>query len=140
LNTLSHDPSDETEIPLRRTDAAFDADKARRAAKTKGRPGELCRAPAGRYEPVVDRTRCEGKKECVAVCPYDVFEVRTIDADEYRALPLLARLKLRVHGKQTAYTPRAADCRACGLCVVACPEHAITLARVDADSTLLSGQ
>ena len=137
---MSHDPSDETEIPLRRTDAAFDADKARRAARNTARPGERCRAEPGRCEPVVDRARCEGKSECVAVCPYDVFEVRTIAADEYRALPVLARLKLWAHGKQTAYTPRAADCRACGLCVVACPEHAIALVRADADSTLLSGQ
>ena len=28
---------------------------------------------------------------------------------------------------ETAYTPNADDCRACGLCVVACPEDAITL-------------
>jgi ferredoxin len=27
----------------------------------------------------------------------------------------------------TAYTPNADDCRACGLCVVACPEQAIML-------------
>ena len=27
----------------------------------------------------------------------------------------------------TAYAPNADDCRACGLCVVACPEQAIVL-------------
>jgi 4Fe-4S ferredoxin len=26
-----------------------------------------------------------------------------------------------------AYTPNAEACRACGLCVVSCPEHAISL-------------
>ncbi|HEY4184287.1 MAG TPA: ferredoxin family protein [Polyangia bacterium] len=25
--------------------------------------------------PVVDRARCEGKRDCVEVCPYGVFEV-----------------------------------------------------------------
>jgi ferredoxin len=53
--------------------------------------------------------------------------VRRIDDAEFRALPFLARLKLRVHGLQTSYTPGAADCHACGLCVVSCPEKAITL-------------
>jgi 4Fe-4S ferredoxin len=38
-------------------------------------------------------------------------------------------LKLRVHGMKMAYTPNADACRSCGLCVAACPEHAITLAR-----------
>ncbi|HEX6273456.1 MAG TPA: 4Fe-4S binding protein [Polyangiaceae bacterium] len=79
--------------------------------------------------PRIDRKRCEGKAECVEVCPYDVFEVGPIDEEEYRSFPLLVRLKLRVHGKKTAYTPRAAACRSCGLCVAACPEHAITLGR-----------
>jgi NAD-dependent dihydropyrimidine dehydrogenase PreA subunit len=108
---------------------SFTSEKARRAARDPKRPGEKCRADPGTYRPRVDRRRCEGKAECVEVCPYDVFEVRAIDEDEYRALPVLSRLKLRVHGKRTAYTPRADACHACGLCVVACPEHAITLER-----------
>lgn len=58
-----------------------------------------------------------------------MFEVRTIDDGDYRALPLLSRLKLIVHGKKSAYTPRADACQACGLCVIACPERAITLAQ-----------
>jgi NAD-dependent dihydropyrimidine dehydrogenase PreA subunit len=104
-------------------------EKARRAAAHPHRPGEDCKAEAGRWHPVVDRARCEGKRDCVEVCPYDVFEVRRIEDAAYRALPLLGRLKLRVHGMQTSYTPGAAECHACGLCVVACPEHAITLER-----------
>lgn len=77
--------------------------------------------------PVVDARRCEGKSDCVDVCPYDVFEVGPIDENVYRAMPLWVRFKLRVHGKTTSHTPRADACRACGLCVVACPERAITL-------------
>jgi 4Fe-4S ferredoxin len=86
-----------------------------------------CKPTPGTHRPVVDRARCEGKKDCVEVCPYGVFEVRRIDEAEYRALPFLARLKLRLHGLQTSYTPGAADCHACGLCVTACPEKAIKL-------------
>jgi NAD-dependent dihydropyrimidine dehydrogenase PreA subunit len=102
-------------------------EKARRAAAHPDRPGQECQAAPGAFRPVVDRARCEGKKDCVEVCPYGVFEVRRIGESEFRALPLLSRLKLRVHGMQTSYTPAAADCHACGLCVVACPEKAITL-------------
>jgi 4Fe-4S ferredoxin len=105
-----------------------DPAKARRAAKSARRVGEECRAEPGAFAPVVDRARCEGKSDCVDVCPYDVFEVGRIGEGEFRALPLLARLKVRVHGMKTSYTPRADACRACGLCVAACPEKAIALA------------
>jgi 4Fe-4S ferredoxin len=88
----------------------------------------------GVREPRVDRARCEGKGACVRVCPYDVFEVRQIVETEYRALSLVARVKLWLHGKRTAYTPRADACQSCGLCVAACPEHAIRLvSRQDAN-------
>jgi NAD-dependent dihydropyrimidine dehydrogenase PreA subunit len=106
-----------------------DPAKARRAAADPRRPGEQCTAPPGAWVPVVDRRRCEGKADCVAVCPYDVFEVGRISDEEFAALPLLSRLKLRAHGRKTAFTPRADACRACGLCVVACPEKALTLVR-----------
>jgi NAD-dependent dihydropyrimidine dehydrogenase PreA subunit len=88
-----------------------------------------CKAEAGQFVPRVDRSRCEGKRDCVEVCPYHVFEVRTIDEADYRALPMMARLKVWAHGKKSAYTPRADACQACGLCVQACPEKAITLVR-----------
>jgi 4Fe-4S ferredoxin len=86
------------------------------------------RADDHRRRPVIDRARCEGKKDCVEVCPEDVFEVRRIDDADFAAPGFLAKLKSRAHGKLTAYTPNAAACRSCGLCVVACPEKAITLA------------
>ena len=91
-----------------------------------------CRAQPGEFVPVVNRAKCEGKEDCVRVCPVKVFEVRTIDEADYRALALPFRLKLWVHGKRTAYTPRADACEACGLCVAACPEDAITLVRASA--------
>ena len=106
-----------------------DPKKARRAASHPERPGEQCRAEPGAFRPVIDRRRCEGKSDCIDVCPYDVFELGTLDDAEYRAMPLLVRAKLWAHGKLTVYTPRADACQACGLCVVACPEHAIKLVR-----------
>lgn len=91
-----------------------------------------CKQPAGVYVPVVSRSKCEGKRECVKVCPYDVFEVRKIDDADFDALGFFAKLKSRAHGKLTAYTPKADACHACGLCVAACPEKAISLQRVAA--------
>jgi len=108
----------------------FDRQKARRAAGDPKRPGERCGATPASYLPEINRNRCEGKAECIVVCPYDVFEVRRIDAADARGLSLLGRLKSAVHGGKTAYAIRAEDCRACGLCVVACPEKAITLVHV----------
>jgi NAD-dependent dihydropyrimidine dehydrogenase PreA subunit len=102
-------------------------DKKRRAAAHPDRPGVRCSAPAGSYLPVIDHARCEGKRDCIDVCPNDVFEVRRIDAADFSDLGRLDRLKVRAHGMVTAYTPNADDCRACGLCVVACPEQAIVL-------------
>lgn len=105
----------------------IDAGKARRAAKHPGRPGQKCRAAPGTYVPKIDHDRCEGKSDCVAVCPYDVFEVRRIDPVDARSLSIVGRLKSFVHGGKTAYAVRASQCQACGLCVVACPERAIAL-------------
>jgi NAD-dependent dihydropyrimidine dehydrogenase PreA subunit len=88
-----------------------------------------CKQPPGVIVPVVNLKRCEGKADCVPVCPENVFEVRRIEEQDFKTLGFLSRMKLRVHGMQVAYTPNADACRACGLCVSACPEHAITLAR-----------
>ncbi|MFH5251102.1 4Fe-4S binding protein [Burkholderia semiarida] len=88
-----------------------------------------CKQKAGVIAPVVDLKRCEGKGDCITVCPENVFEVRRIDQADYLDLGLMHRLKLRVHGMKVAYTPNADACRSCGLCVTACPERAITLAR-----------
>ena len=103
--------------------------KARRAADDPKRPGERCKAPAGAWTPVVDRSRCEAKGDCVEVCPYGVFEVRRIEDDDYAALSFFARIKVLAHRKRSVYMPNAGACRACGLCVVACPEDALQIVR-----------
>lgn len=104
-----------------------DSEKAKRAAANPKRPGAECKADPGVFQPEVDARRCEGKGDCVAVCPYDVFEVRRLSDETFNAMPFLVKLKLWAHGRKTASTPRADACRACGLCVVACPERAIRL-------------
>jgi 4Fe-4S ferredoxin len=79
-----------------------------------------CKQAAGVIAPVVDFTRCEGRGDCAVV----------IDDADYKQLGMLHKFKLRVHGLKVAYTPNADACRSCGLCVTACPERAITLARI----------
>lgn len=91
---------------------------------------ELCAPEAGRVEPTIDRARCEAKADCVQVCPYHVFAVRRLTEVERQGLGWLARGKLFVHGGRQAFAVHAADCHACGLCVKACPEKAITLVAV----------
>jgi NAD-dependent dihydropyrimidine dehydrogenase PreA subunit len=111
---------------VRRTNPA----KVRDARKHPERPGEKCRAEPGRYVPVIDLTRCEGKRDCTEVCPYDVFEVRRISDEDFGALSVVGKLRSMAHKRQAAYAVRASDCHACGLCVVACPESAISLQTV----------
>jgi len=77
--------------------------------------------------PVIDRNRCEAKSKCVEVCPYHVFELHDLTPAERSELSLVGRLKAWVHGGRQAFAVRAQDCHACGLCVAACPEHAIRL-------------
>jgi NAD-dependent dihydropyrimidine dehydrogenase PreA subunit len=89
-----------------------------------------CKGP-GRVVPVVDRNRCEGKEDCVEVCPFGVFEIRTLSVDDRRALSFLGRVKAFAHGNRQAFLAKANACEACGLCVTACPEKAIRLVSVD---------
>ena len=88
-----------------------------------------CKEP-GRVMPIVDFNKCEAKGPCVEVCPYDVFEIRHIDEADYKNLSLIGKIKNKVHGGKVSYTPHADACRACGLCVQACPERAIKLTAV----------
>jgi NAD-dependent dihydropyrimidine dehydrogenase PreA subunit len=90
---------------------------------------EECRQPPGVMEPVVSQARCEGKADCVRVCPCGVFEVRSVPDTEKAALGAFTRFKLFVHGGKQAYVVHPEACEACGLCVTACPEKAVTLRR-----------
>jgi NAD-dependent dihydropyrimidine dehydrogenase PreA subunit len=112
--------------------------KKRRAAADPDRPGDRCHAAAGSCTPAVDRTRCEAERDCVDVCPNDVFEVRRIEPDDFAALGVGTKLKVLAHRRLTAYTPNAGACRACGLWVVACPKDAITLVPPDGGAAFSS--
>ena len=85
---------------------------------------------SGSFAPVIDRNKCEGKAECVRVCPFDVFEIRTLSASDKAGFSLLGRVKAWVHGNRQAFVVEAQACHTCGLCVAACPEHAIQLQRI----------
>jgi len=87
-----------------------------------------CKGEPGRVAPVVDRNRCEAKEDCVRVCPYDVFEIRSLTHEDRASLSLLGKLKAWAHGNRQAYVVRGADCHACQLCIEACPEKALRLA------------
>jgi NAD-dependent dihydropyrimidine dehydrogenase PreA subunit len=88
-----------------------------------------CRQDPGVFIPVIDRNKCEGKADCVPACPYDIFKVDTLPSDLRAGLTFIGRLKGTAHGWQQALLVHPEQCRACGLCVKACPEHAITLKR-----------
>jgi len=88
-----------------------------------------CKQEAGVFHPVIDRNRCEGKGDCVPACPFSVFEVATLPRADRSGLSPKGLLKGFVHRWQQAFVVKANACEACGLCVQACPEKAITLAR-----------
>jgi 4Fe-4S ferredoxin len=92
------------------------------------RAPERCGDVAGRVAPVVDRDRCEGKADCVRVCPYNVFEIGTLTREQRRALSIVGRLKAWAHDGRQAFVINARDCHACRMCVDACPEKALHLA------------
>ena len=88
---------------------------------------ESCLEESGKVVPVVDRNRCEAKEDCVVVCPYDVFEIRSLSKTDRASLSLLGRVKAWAHGNKQAYVVQPENCHACQLCVEACPENALRL-------------
>lgn len=85
-----------------------------------------CKEP-GKLVPVINRNKCEGKKDCVEVCPYHVFEMGKLDDTQRRSLSTVGRIKSFFHGYKQAMVIAPEACHACGLCVTACPEKAIKL-------------
>ena len=92
-------------------------------------PAAECPQEPGAFRPVIDRNRCEGKEDCVAVCPYQVFSMGTVPPELRRGLSLLGKLKGYAHKWHQSFASNADACHACGLCVAACPEKAISLSR-----------
>ncbi len=86
-----------------------------------------CDPTPGRVHPVIDRNRCAAEADCVQVCPYQVFALGDLGAEERAGLSFKGRLKAFVHRGRQAFTPNLDACRACGKCAEACPEDAIRL-------------
>jgi 4Fe-4S ferredoxin len=97
---------------------------------TTSTPPGRCNDVPGRVAPVVDRDRCEGKADCVRVCPFNVFEIGTLSNAQRKELSLFGRLKAWAHDGKQAFIVNPLDCHACRLCVDACPEHALHLAPI----------
>ncbi len=92
-------------------------------------PPPDCKQAPGAFHPDIDRNRCEGKGDCVRVCPVHVFAIATLPKEARAGLSLRGRIKGMVHRWQQAAIVHPDLCEACGLCVQACPEDAITLTR-----------
>jgi 4Fe-4S ferredoxin len=90
-----------------------------------------CKEP-GVLAPRIDRNKCEGKADCVEVCPKHVFEIRKLPLEERGKLSFVGRLKAWAHGYDQAFVIDPALCHWCGACVTACPEKAIKLGRPEA--------
>ena len=88
---------------------------------------EICEPVSGRMVPHIDRNRCEGKADCVRVCPFELFTIIKLTPTQRAELPLPSRLRAAVHRNRQATVKSPEDCHACGKCVTACPENAITL-------------
>lgn len=90
-----------------------------------------CKPAPGNFRPVINRNKCEGKADCVIACPYNVFIIELLPYSERSALSFKGKIKGLFHGWNQAFTPNADACHACGRCVSACAEQAITLRRVE---------
>ncbi|SHK50206.1 4Fe-4S dicluster domain-containing protein [Reichenbachiella agariperforans] len=88
-----------------------------------------CAESGGKLMPLVDFNSCGAKEDCVAICPYDVLEMRPISLEDKAALNLKGKIKTFFF-KHKAYITDPSLCHACGLCVQACPEKAVRLIKI----------
>lgn len=88
-----------------------------------------CKHEPGAFRPVIDRASCEGKADCVRVCPVGVFKVGTLPKELRKGVGFKGTLKGIAHRWQQALLVKEGACEGCGKCVSACPEQAIRLQR-----------
>lgn len=88
-----------------------------------------CAETGGKLMPVVDFNSCGAKGDCVAVCPYSIFEMRPIALEDKAHLNLKGKIKTFFFNEK-AYLTDPSLCHSCGLCVQACPEKAIKLTKM----------
>ncbi len=79
--------------------------------------------------PEINRNQCEGKGECVRVCPYGVFEIAVLDENTRKNLTLRGKMKAFFQGYRQASVKYPDRCQSCGKCEDECPESAITLVK-----------
>jgi 4Fe-4S ferredoxin len=92
-------------------------------------PAKVCKQEPGTFIPVIDINRCTGRDDCVEVCPYEVFTMGILPQEQRKDMPPMVKLKNIRWGWRQAFVTNGDACRACGLCVSACPEDAIVLKR-----------
>lgn len=82
-----------------------------------------------RVIPVINRNKCEGKEDCLRVCPHGVFAMAMLTDADKAGMSFLGKLKARAHGNRQAFVVNPEVCHACGVCVTACREKAIVLVK-----------
>lgn len=88
----------------------------------------------GTTAPVIDRERCVGDAGCVAICPHQVIALKPVAAQDCDGLPASTRFLLSLSQGLQAAVIAPECCRACGLCLAVCSEHAITLRALGGDA------
>ena len=70
-----------------------------------------CKQVPGAFAPVIDRNRCEGKGDCVAVCPRNVFVLGVLPAAEHPCVApqLNWTLGVVLNDKLSCVTSRAVE-------------------------------
>ncbi len=86
-----------------------------------------CKEETSHVMPFVDFNKCEAKGPCIKACPYQVFEMKSINNEEFSKLSFFGKLKTKAHGLEKAFVIKPEECHNCGLCVSVCPEKAIQL-------------